>query len=234
MQLTREGKFVIAMEEGLVPTRYRDKVGRDTWGVGHTRFAGAPNPETMSFAMPSNVDAVIKEAIRVYDKTVERYAAEVLKHFGAMAPHELDGWTNWHYNTGGAATSRAAQLWRDGKKVEAVAVLRQWNKVTINGKKQVSKALDKRREVEAGMILAKVYPSRSAGIPVWPTDGKGKVIWRSIDVVTEAEYAAIVGGPIAKAPSNTNTNTAIGAGAIGLAAFVAAFWDKIKELLPWM
>jgi len=231
MQLTRDGKFAIAMGEGVVPARYKDKVGRDTWGVGHTRFAGAPNPETMSFAMPANVNAVVEEAIRVYDRTVDRYAAEVLKHFGPMKPHELDGWTDWHYNTGGAATSRAARLWRDGKKVEAVNVLRQWNKVTIDGRKQVSSVLEKRREKEAERILRGVYPPLGPGIPIWPTNGAGRVVWRPLGTVSVADYDRITGRTTSNVPA---VGTAVGAGAVGIAVALATFWDKVKEFIPWL
>lgn len=232
-KLTPKAEFVIAMEEGVVPTRYRDKVGVDTWGIGHTAKAGDPDPRKMTFSMPANVEGAVAEALRVYRSDLRRCVQDVLDNFGPMEPHELAGWTNWHFNTGGAHTSSARAKWRAGDKAGAVRVLKSWNKVTRNGKKEVSPVLVKRRDIEAGMILNKQFPSTAPGLPVWPTNGAGKVIWRELYRLTLEDYQRIAGH---EAPRSAITPAA-GAGAAiggGLIVALAAFWDQIKELLPWL
>lgn len=230
MELPIKGEFLIAMEEGIVPTRYRDKAGVDTWGIGHTAAAGAPDPRQMSFAMPTNVDGAVTEAIRLFRRDLDKYTQDVIRNFGPMAPHELAGWVSWHFNTGGAHSSRARGLWKAGDKKGAVRVLRSWNKFTSNGVKLVSAALDKRRGVEADLILRGRYPDLSAGLPVWATNGQGRVIWRPLDLLSLEEYERAAGLPPVPQKSRAPFAEAVAALGIGL----VIFWDNIKEFFAWL
>ena len=222
---------MIAKEEGIVPTRYRDVAGVDTFGIGHTRAAGVPDPREMSFAMPTNVDGVVKEAIKLFRHDLAAYEREVTERFGAMTPTELAGWTSWHFNTGGAHSSSAVKLWRAGDKRGAVAVMQAWNKITVRGKKEVSPALAKRRQAEADVILKGRYPDPGKGVPIWPTDGKGKVKWTAMGFVTLAEYKRATDFTVYQKPAiATPTTVAVGAAV----AVTVTFWDKIEELFKWL
>lgn len=224
-----EGQYFIAIEEGIVPTRYRDIAGVDTWGIGHTASAGAPDPRKMSYDMPKNVQGVVAEAVKVFAKDLIKYEREVVERMGPMAPHELAGWVSWHFNTGGVFSSDAVALWKNGAKREAVNKLKQWNKSTVGGKRIVLDTLIKRRRAEADMILRGVYPDPGPGVPIWPTDGRGRVKWQALDYVTLEEYKALAGaGPTVKVLSPT---VAVGAG--GLAAAIT-FWDQIKGAFEWI
>jgi len=231
MTIPVEGAYMIAKEEGIVPARYKDAAGVDTFGIGHTRAAGVPDPATMSFAMPTNVDGVVKEAIRLFRHDLEAYEREVTEAFGRMTTYELAGWTSWHFNTGGVHSSRAAAMWKAGDHKGAVRVMQTWNKITVRGKKQVSPGLVERRKVEADLILKGRYPEPGRGVPIWPTDGKGKVKWTPLGFVTLAEYRAATDFTAYQKPDMT-TPVAV---AVGTAvAVTATFWDKIEEMFKWL
>lgn len=232
-QVSPRGAFDIAVHEGIVPTRYRDLAGVATWGIGHTREAGEPNPINMDFAMPKNVSGAVAEAIRVFMNDLSAYAADVVKAFGPMEQHELDGWTSWHFNTGGAFSSSAVQLWRDGKKRSAVAKMREWNKATVSGRRVVSPALVKRREAEAALILTgRGKDTPTATIPVWPTDGAGAVKWTALRGVSFKEFAAALGStgtPKAATPA-VLAPVVVG----GIVAASVTFWDHIEGAFAWL
>jgi len=182
--LTPRGVFACAGHEGVVPCRYFDMVGVPTIYIGHTDKAGPPRVASVPLAMPRSrqeLDAALDSAFDVFENDLRAYAAEIDAFFGPMKPWERDGWTHWHFNTGGAHSSSAVRKWRSGDKAGAVQVMQSWNKVTVDGRKVVSSALKKRRAEEAKTILRGIYPTRE--VPVWPTDGEGNVIWRSIDLL---------------------------------------------------
>lgn len=229
-RVSRRGAAFIASEEGLVPAVYRDAVGELTWGIGHTRFAGAPDPRKMKRGMPSNVDAAIAEAMRLFDRDLTKYEADVVEAFGRdLKRHELDGLVSWHFNTGGAHSSRAVHLWRAGDKERAVAVIKKWNKGTIGGEKRVLTALTIRRGFEANMILNGVYPpSDDLTTPVWRVQpGSARVDWnRPIGRVPASEMLA--GEQQADA---LDRGVGIFTVFSAVAAGVAVFWDKISNFI---
>lgn len=232
-EVSQRGVFTIALEEGVVPATYYDKVGVKTWGIGHTAAAGAPDPADMSMRMPTKdkLGEVVAQAFEVLDNDIDAYSSVILQKFGPMKQHELDGWTSWHINTGGAYRSSAAKKWRAGDKVGAVNTMKQWNKVTRKGRKEVSDVLVKRRQVEANMILKGKYPGGQ--VPVWGTDGKGRVIWKAIDRLSFDDVDMLTRG------RNDRTRPfpkgRAGAAAGGLGAALIAAWitigDKIAEFI---
>lgn len=193
------GAFAIAAHEALVPARYRDLAGVDTWGIGHTHHAGPPDPRVMGFEIPKNTTLIYQEAWEVFQADLADYAADVVRVFGTgLLQHELDGLTSWHFNTGGALTSSAVKAWKAGDKARAVRIIKTWNKVTIKGKKVVSDALVHRRADEANMILHGAYAN--AKLAVYHTDGAGTVIWRPVETFTWDEWRDEVAMPAPPRP----------------------------------
>lgn len=227
------GAFVIASHEALVPTRYRDLAGVDTWGIGHTHHAGTPDPRAMAYHMPTNVEGTYREAWDIFQRDLARYTADVVSKFGAdLAQHELDGLVGWHFNTGGALSSSAVAKWHAGDKVGAVRVVQSWNKVTVKGQKVVSDALVARRKEEAALILSGAYPKRK--LAVYPTDGHGRVIWKPIETFTWDEWSGVVGSkrkvaaqrPAAKPTAKVGKDVATDAGIVAIAGLVLAMIAK--------
>ena len=194
--VSERGVFATAAHEGVVPCAYFDLVGVRTIYIGHTDAAGEPSTSSVPLAMPETreaLDEALQAAFDVFERDLLKYAGAVDAFMGPMKPHERDGWTSWHFNTGGVFTSSAVKLWKQGKKAEAVQVMRQWNKVTIGGKKVVSSALTKRRNEEAAMILKGRYPETP--VAVWPTNSLGQVTWKAIDMLDFEEVKRLSSEP---------------------------------------
>lgn len=225
MRTSTLGRAFIAEEEGLVPAPYYDKAGVLTWGIGHTKAAGEPDPTTFPIDMPSNVDAAIREAIKVFDDDLVKYENDVKRAFGdGLKQHELDALVSWHYNTGGAHRSKAVRLWREGRKRDAAQVIASWNKVTIQGVKRVSNVLKRRRDHEVQMLLHGRYPPFN-GVPVWRTNGAGKVMWgEPIAMLDEFDF---------EVEADRDTGGIVGAVAIligGVASAAALLWEQIERI----
>ena len=63
MKISTRGILEIAEHEGIVPAPYRDSVGVWTWGIGHTKGAGDPDPARMPMGMPADLDAALDAVI---------------------------------------------------------------------------------------------------------------------------------------------------------------------------
>jgi len=227
------GAFSIAAEEALVPTRYKDMRGIDTFGVGHTQAAGGLDPRLLGYEMPGNVDAAIREAWTLFTTDLRAYTAQVVKVLGPMEQHELDGWVMWHFNTGGLHSTSAVKKWLAGDKKGAVAILQQWNKVTVQGKKVVSDSLTERREREAAMILFGKYPVTL--LNVFPTNGKGKVIWNPIASYSYNRWQQVIMGGGIDAEIALSNPEGTPPAMIGVLAYAAAILAaSATAMLVWL
>ena len=85
MQMTDRGLLALVRHEGIVPGPYRDVKQVWTFGIGHTAAARAPDPAMMQRGMPADLDAGIREAIRVFRSDLARYEAAVLRAVKAVS-----------------------------------------------------------------------------------------------------------------------------------------------------
>ena len=235
VMVSERGAFELACEEDLVPSMYYDQAGVETFGIGHTNAAGAPFVGSLPQSTPpAGVDrrnAVIR-AWQIFLNDLDKYTDAVIAVLGTgLEQHELDGWVKWHFNTGGIRQTSAVKKWKAGDKAGAVRILKQWNKITVKGKKKVSKGLVSRRVKEADMILNGLYPNGT--LEVYGVNAKNQVIWKplaSYNFKQWAEYTIFgdVKPRIGAAPA-----VAYGGGAVGIGALIVAFWDNIAGLLGW-
>ena len=79
MIMTDRGLLALARHEGIVPAPYLDVKQVWTFGVGHTAAAGAPDPGRLPRGMPADLDAGIRESLRLFRTDLARYQAEVLR-----------------------------------------------------------------------------------------------------------------------------------------------------------
>ena len=79
MTMTDRGLITLARHEGIVPAPYLDVKRVWTFGVGHTAAAGAPDPVRLPRGMPADLDAGIREALRLFRTDLARYEAEVVR-----------------------------------------------------------------------------------------------------------------------------------------------------------
>jgi lysozyme len=162
MIMTDRGLLALARHEGIVPAPYLD-VARI--GVGHTALAGAPDPSRLPRGMPADLDAGIREALRLFRADLARYEAEVLRAVTVpLAPHEFDALVSFHYNTGAIARAALTKALNAGDRAGAGAAFMNWLRPA---------SLRPRREVERDLFLRGRYPE--GPIPVWAADADGRV-----------------------------------------------------------
>lgn len=167
-KMSDRGLLALARHEGLVPAPYLDVKSVWTFGIGHTAAAGAPDPATMPRGMPSDLDAAIRDAFRLFRADLAGYEAEVARAVTVpLAPHEFDALVSFHYNTGAIARATLTRLLNAGDRKGAAAAFLNWVKPA---------AIVPRREAERNLFRDGRYPVGT--IPVWAVDARGRVDFR--------------------------------------------------------
>ena len=101
MQISNKGLIALASHEGIVPGPYKDSVGVLTYGIGHTKSAGDPDPAKLPKGMPNNLDEELVRILDIFKRDVEKYAATVDKAITVpISQEEFDAAVSFHYNTG--------------------------------------------------------------------------------------------------------------------------------------
>lgn len=167
MKTSWKGVLEIAEHEGLVPTVYRDSVGVLTYGVGHTAGAGAPNPAAMSQAMPVGValDEAIDAAIKLFKADLAKYEARVNAAIKVpLEQHQFDALVSFDFNTGG---------------IHRAQLTKQINAGDFSGAGFMGwlrpPEIRKRRTAEQRLFQTGDYDHNGNTIPIWGTNGKGKL-----------------------------------------------------------
>ena len=183
MQTSDRGLFALIRHEGVVPGPYLDVNNVWTFGIGHTAAAGPPDPARMPRGMPTDLEAGIREAFRLFRVDLAAYEAEVLRAVKVpLEPHEFDALVSFHYNTGGIAKAALTRHLNAGNRVAAAAAFMGWLRpATIRS----------RREAERDLFAKGIYPTGT--IPVWSVDRNGRVDFsRPIRRLSEAEALALL------------------------------------------
>jgi len=196
MQMTDRGLLALARHEGLVPGPYRDSTDTWTFGIGHTAAAGPPDPATMSRGKPTDLDAGIREAFRVFRADIARYETEVLRAVTVpLEPHEFDALASFHYNTGGISRAALTRHLNSGDRARAADGFLNWRRPA---------SIIPRREAERDLFRDGRYPGGT--IPVWSVDRAGRVDFsQPIRRLTENEALHLLhpakSGPSPKTPT---------------------------------
>ncbi|WP_209015678.1 lysozyme [Roseibium sp. RKSG952] len=167
-KMSGRGLLSLVRHEGIVPGPYRDVNQVWTFGIGHTRAAGSPDPATMPRGMPDDLDALIREAFKIFKADIESYEAAVLRAVKVpLAPHEFDALVSFHFNTGGIARAALTRHLNAGDRVAAADAFLNWRRPA---------SILPRREAEQRLFLHGRYPGGT--IPVWSVDPAGRVNFR--------------------------------------------------------
>jgi lysozyme len=181
--MTDRGLLALARHEGIVPAPYLDVKQVWTFGVGHTAAAGAPDPARLPRGMPADLDAGIREALRLFRADLARYEAEVLRAVTVpLSTHEFDALLSFHYNTGAIARAALTRALNAGDRAGAGAAFMNWLRPA---------SLRPRREAERDLFLRGRYPEGS--IPVWAADAEGRLDFsRPVRRLTEPQALALL------------------------------------------
>jgi lysozyme len=190
MKTSMRGLIAIAKSEGIVPAPYIDPVGVWTFGIGHTKMSGAPDPEKMPRGMPEDVDAAIKQAVALFQKHIKKYEDGVNRAVKVpLAQNEFDALVSFHFNTGAISRASATEALNRGDREDAARRLTLYNKGRVNGQLVVLEGLVKRREEERRMFLFGEYPRD--GITVWKVNANNKYS-QALRIMPPAELEALM------------------------------------------
>ncbi|NCM98129.1 MAG: lysozyme [Rhodobacterales bacterium] len=183
MHMTDRGLLALIRHEGLVPGPYLDVKNVWTFGIGHTAAAGPPDPARMPRGMPADLDAVIREAFRLFRANIVAYEAAVLRAVKVpLQPHEFDALVSFHYNTGGIAKASLTRHLNAGNRAAAAQAFMGWLKPA---------RIWTRREAERDLFRDGRYPAGT--IPVWAVNGNGRVDFsRPVRRLTETEALTLL------------------------------------------
>ncbi|BAQ18287.1 glycoside hydrolase family protein [Methyloceanibacter caenitepidi] len=164
MKVSKRGLAEIASHEGIVQMPYKDSVGVWTWGIGHTRYAGDPDPAKMT----KGVARPMGEVMAQFVKDIAKYERGVDNRIGGanVKQHEYDAAVSFHYNTGAIARASWVSYWVGRKLDTARARILYWNKPPeIIGRRR--KEADLFRHGKYGDGYATVYPAYASGRVNW-------------------------------------------------------------------
>jgi lysozyme len=166
LQVSDKGLLEIAEFEGIVPAPYRDSKGIWTWGIGHTAAAGDPDPAKMMMTMPQNIETAIVAVIDQFRIDVVRYANRVSDAIKVpVAQHQFDALVSFDFNTGGIYRAQLTAAINRGDPDAARHFMGWTSPPEIRG----------RRTAEMNLFKTGDYDANGDKIPVWKTDGKGKL-----------------------------------------------------------
>lgn len=162
-----KGLLEIAEHEGIVPAPYRDSVGVWTYGIGHTAAAGGLDPREMNGAMPLNIEAAVTRAINIFREDLRKYEARVNDAITApLEQHQFDALVSFDFNTGGIYRARLTKAINAGDR-NAGRHFMGWLRPP---------EIRKRRTAEMRLFQTGDYDANGDSIPVWRTNGRGKLI----------------------------------------------------------
>ena len=169
MKTSANGILELCEHEGVTPAPYLDSVGVWSWGVGHTAAAGGPDPREMPRGFPAGEEALreaIVSAIKQLDVDLSAYEDDVNQAIRVpLAQHEFDALVSFHYNTGGIHRARLTKA-INAREANAFEHFMGWLKPPeIRG----------RRTAEMRLFQTGDYDANGDAIPVWGTDGNGKL-----------------------------------------------------------
>lgn len=184
MRVSRKGLVAIARKEGLVIAPYLDSVKVWTWGIGHTAAAGSPVPEEMSQGMPEGSSATndaVAMAMLTFAEDLKKYESRVRSAVKVpLQQHEFDALVSFDFNTGGIFKAKLTKYLNSGDRKSAARAFMGWLRPP---------EIRSRREQEMDLFSSGDYGS--GGIPVYGTNGRGKIT-RVIKTYSSDEFLNLI------------------------------------------
>ena len=183
MQISNKGLIALASHEGIVPGPYKDSVGVLTYGIGHTKSAGDPDPAKLPKGMPNNLDEELVHILDIFKRDVEKYAATVDKAITVpISQEEFDAAVSFHYNTGAITSATWVKTLNKGDHKTAAAQIMNWSSPS---------EIIPRRTAEQVLFRDSVYPT--SPVNAWRVDSNYKVIWTVERSISQQEGLAYLG-----------------------------------------
>jgi lysozyme len=221
MRVSDKGLIELVCSEGVVPYPYRDSVGVWTFGVGHTKGAGLPDPALMTKGVAAPMHVVLdvfRTDLKKYEDAVSRAVKVPLKQ------HEFDALVHWHYNTGAIATATLTKKLNAGDRQGAAAQFLVWDKPA---------ELKPRREKERDLFLDGIYSNDGYAL-VYAADKNGKLgratRQKVSDLLGTGELPEKITSPVPVAVPDTPDTPPVPA-PVNPPGFLARFWTALRKRL---
>lgn len=157
--MSREGLAELAAYEAISTSPYLDSAGVKTVGLGSTV---SDIPDIGSWPWDKVIS--IKEAVDIYKKGLNKYVKGTNDALSVpVSQAQFDALVCFAYNIGITGMKKSSLLrWINagGSDLQIRTGFRMWNKITVGGKKVVSRGLDNRRNAEADLFILGKYKGR--------------------------------------------------------------------------
>lgn len=185
MRTSDAGLIALVRHEGIVPAPYRDSVGVWTYGVGHTRAAGPPDPAALPRGMPEDLDGAMRRVLDLFrtDLLVYEAAVQVVLR-RPVTQHAFDALVSFHYNTGGIRRAKLTEHLNAGRLDEAARAFLGWLRPP---------EIRTRRLAEQSLFRAGVYGS--GRIAVYSANANGRLSRRPIQQIEPDALLALLRDP---------------------------------------
>lgn len=187
MRVSPLGIAEIALHEGIVPAPYLDSRKVWTFGIGHTAAAGEPDPERMERAWPdcpAKLERAVAEAAQLFALDLEQYEDRVRRAITVpLAQHQFDALVSFDFNTGGIFRAKLRAAINVGHPDAARHFMGWLRPPEIRG----------RREAEMRLFAGGEYLSARRDIPVWRTDGRGRLVGIEMGMTADRLVALMTG-----------------------------------------
>lgn len=163
MKMSERGRAILVARESRRLAVYDDQGGRPTIGVGHLLTPDELATGTIRIGMDSipwsrgisvaQSNTLLDQDIAIHEGRVRQYVTANLKQC------QFDALVSFSFNTPVRAfrDSTLIRMINQGDMADIPAQFRRWNKVTLDGKKAISKGLIARREEEIKIWLGEGY-----------------------------------------------------------------------------
>lgn len=174
MKTSKRGLAEIASHEGIVMSKYKDSVGVWTIGIGHTKNAGAPDPEKLKAALS------LDKIMQIFSSDIKKFETRVLSAFTrTLSQAQFDAAVSFDFNTGGIHRASWVKQFNKGDDQAARYSFMKWRK---------PREIIPRRQAECGLFFDGRY-SGNGKVNVYRATSKGRVMWSSRKQVQLPNFA---------------------------------------------
>lgn len=164
MKTSERGLAEIASHEGIVMSKYKDSVGVWTIGIGHTKNAGAPDPEKLKDALP------LDKIMQIFASDIKKFENRVLSAFTrTLTQAQFDAAVSFDFNTGGILRASWVKQFNKGDDQAARHSFMKWRK---------PREIIPRRQAECNLFFDGRY-SANGKVNVYRATSVGRVMWSS-------------------------------------------------------
>ena len=219
MKTSERGLAEIASHEGIVMSKYKDSVGVWTIGIGHTKNAGAPDPEKLKDALS------LDKIMQIFASDIKKFETRVLSAFTrTLTQAQFDAAVSFDFNTGAIHRASWVKQFNKGEDQAARWAFMKWRK---------PREIIPRRQAECDLFFHGRY-SGNGKVNVYRATSKGRVMWSSGKQVQLPNFA-FENGDATLATSNPNIpkdntmnyNKIAGYLAVFI-AFLATAWTALR------